>query len=42
MSIAAYNIAKGLPSAPKMGRDRIAARGGPSHDIQSHRLFSPN
>jgi hypothetical protein len=24
----------GLPSRSKMGRDRNAARGGPSHDIQ--------
>src|SRR6266511_5610455 len=26
----------GLPSARKMGRDRNATRGGPSHDIQSY------
>ncbi len=28
-----------LPSTPKMGREPNATRGGPSHDIQSHRLY---
>src|SRR5919202_1302891 len=40
MSIAAYDIASGFPSARKMGRDRNAARGGPSHDIQSYALHA--
>jgi hypothetical protein len=40
MSIAAYNITSGPPFCSKMGRDRIAVSGGPSHDIQSYDLHA--